>query len=272
VTETTGAAKEAFDPDVFWLDPNSVPTFGDYFRLWFTYYQSQYASSNRLVGPDRISPLYQIIVAINDDTLYASTFVDLRAQPVILTIPVTNAAYSVLTLDSCGNMFESGIQPQTPGTYALTGPGWTGTLPAGVTPIAMPLNFTSLIFRADKFSPNGEDEISDAEQFRASLKTQPLCAYLNQTCPPGVPAGGTALILPEIAFAVPFKTMADELIAKDAITFLQQLQTAVASSNTPPMSPYEQRVSDRKPASTAQSDARTPHPCAKQFQSLDEEA
>jgi choline-sulfatase len=32
VTQTTGAAKESFDPDVFWLDPNSVPTFGDYFR------------------------------------------------------------------------------------------------------------------------------------------------------------------------------------------------------------------------------------------------
>ena len=31
-TQTTGAAKEAFDPDVFWLDPNSVPTLGDYFR------------------------------------------------------------------------------------------------------------------------------------------------------------------------------------------------------------------------------------------------
>lgn len=32
VTQTTGAAKAAFDPDVFWLDPNGVPTFGDYFR------------------------------------------------------------------------------------------------------------------------------------------------------------------------------------------------------------------------------------------------
>ena len=32
VTQTTGAAKESFDPDVFWLDPNSVPTIGDYFR------------------------------------------------------------------------------------------------------------------------------------------------------------------------------------------------------------------------------------------------
>jgi arylsulfatase A-like enzyme len=32
VTNTTGAAKDSFDPDVFWLDPNSVPTLGDYFR------------------------------------------------------------------------------------------------------------------------------------------------------------------------------------------------------------------------------------------------
>ena len=26
VTQTTGAAKGAFDPDVYWLDPNTVPT------------------------------------------------------------------------------------------------------------------------------------------------------------------------------------------------------------------------------------------------------
>jgi choline-sulfatase len=32
VSQTTGAAKESFDPDVFWLDPNGVPTIGDYFQ------------------------------------------------------------------------------------------------------------------------------------------------------------------------------------------------------------------------------------------------
>lgn len=32
VTQTTGAAKEANDPDVFWLDPEGVPTMGDYFK------------------------------------------------------------------------------------------------------------------------------------------------------------------------------------------------------------------------------------------------
>ncbi len=32
VTQTTGAAKGAFDLDVYWLDHNTVPTLGDYFR------------------------------------------------------------------------------------------------------------------------------------------------------------------------------------------------------------------------------------------------
>ena len=108
-------------------------------------------------GPVRISPIYQIVAAIDDDTRYASTFLDRATQPVILTIPVTTATYSVLTLDPYGNIFESGIQPQPPGTYALTGPDFTGTLPAGVIPIAMPLNFTSLIFRVDTFAASGKD-------------------------------------------------------------------------------------------------------------------
>jgi hypothetical protein len=211
-----------------------------FYPLWFTYHQSQGLNRNRLVGPDRISPLYHSVVAINVDTLYASTFLDLTAQPVILTIPPTTATYSVLTLDPYGDIFESGIQPQTPGTYALTGPEFTGTLPAGVTPIAMPLNFTTLIFRADKFSSSGEDQMAAAEQFRSSLRTATLSEYLND------PSAGTTEIDPEFpGFAIPFKTTADELIANDAITFLQQLQTAVASSNTPPMTPAEQALSNR---------------------------
>lgn len=32
VSQTYGGAKEACDGDVFWLDPNTVPTFGNYFR------------------------------------------------------------------------------------------------------------------------------------------------------------------------------------------------------------------------------------------------
>jgi choline-sulfatase len=47
-TQTTGAAKESFDPDVFWLDPNSVPTFGDYFRTagYATFWRGKWHGSD----------------------------------------------------------------------------------------------------------------------------------------------------------------------------------------------------------------------------------
>jgi choline-sulfatase len=48
-TETAGGgAKEAWDGDVFWLDPNSVPTFGNYFRAagYRTYWRGKWHVSN----------------------------------------------------------------------------------------------------------------------------------------------------------------------------------------------------------------------------------
>ncbi|MFC7062359.1 sulfatase-like hydrolase/transferase [Halobacillus seohaensis] len=48
VSQTTGVAKEAFDPDVFWLDPNTVPTMGDYFRAagYQTFWKGKWHASD----------------------------------------------------------------------------------------------------------------------------------------------------------------------------------------------------------------------------------
>ena len=136
--------------------------------------------------------------------------------------------------------FDAGIPPKTPGSYALIGPGgFTGTLPAEVTPIAMPVNFSALIFRADKFSPTGEDQIHKPTRSAGHSSPRPSATISNN------PSGGATKIVPEILFAVPFKTTADDLIAHDPIAFLRQLQRAVGSDNTPPFSPYEQALSDR---------------------------
>ncbi len=206
--------------------------------LWFSYNQSRFATHNRLVGPDRVTPLYHIVVAINVDTLYASTFLTLSAEPVVLTVPSTKTTYSILTLDPYCDIFDSGIPSGQAGTYAFTGPGYQGTIPKGITQLPMPLDFCVLIFRADKYSSSGEDLIAEAEKFRKSLKLQTLSAWQEN------PDGGEALVLPEVAFAIPYKTIADNLITRAPITFLQELQTAVASSNTPTMLPAVQRLSE----------------------------
>jgi hypothetical protein len=216
----------------------TVAYVAQFYPLWFSYFQTVALDRNALFGPDRISPLYKLVVAINDDTLYASGILDLEAQPVVLTIPETTATYSILTVDPYGNIVSLGIPKQTAGVFALTGPGFSGTLPTGMTQIPAPLNIFTLIFRSDKFAPNGDNNIAEAQVFRATIRIQALSDYQSD------PSGGTTEIRPEVLFAAPFKTVADELIAIDPIKFLTQLQTAVAAPNTPPLSPSEQALSD----------------------------
>src|SRR5215831_8202889 len=70
-----GVAQTVVDPDtiagnaaiVSQLSPfnTTVAYVVQFYPLWFTYYQTLLAKPNRLVGPDRISPIYHYVVAIN---------------------------------------------------------------------------------------------------------------------------------------------------------------------------------------------------------------
>jgi hypothetical protein len=216
----------------------------EFYPLVFTYNQAK--SFNRFLGPEKVTPLYHGVVAINVDTLYASTALNLTDQPVILKVPATGVTYSILQLDPYGDVFQTALtSTASGGTYALYGPGFTGSLPAGVIPVAEPLNYSFLLFRADKASSSGQDTTSEAEQFRQGLFTQPLCAYLHRSCPAGIPAGGFTEILPERHFAFPVKSVVDGLADKHQLILLKKLQTAVHSPNTPPMSSAQQALSNR---------------------------
>src|SRR5262249_31663177 len=53
----------------------------------------------------------------------------------------------------------------------------------------MPLNISTLIFRADKYSSTGENQINEAETLRRSLMLQPFSDYLQN------PSGGATAIM-----------------------------------------------------------------------------
>ena len=208
-----------------------------FYPRWFTHIQSSFAACNQLVGPDHISPIYHVVVAINDDTLYVTTFVCLQDQPAIVTVPATKDNYSVLQLDGFGDIF-AGIPNLQPGVYGLTPPGWVGDLPPEVIRIPVPYTVSELIFRADKFSPSGQDMTEEAELFRRSLHVASLSDYETDH------NAGAAEIVPEADFAAPLKQTADQLVANDAIAFLTQLQAAVLDPSTQPLTPSEQTLSN----------------------------
>lgn len=54
VTQTSGLAKAWYDPDMFYLDPNTVPTMGDYFRAGG--YRTFYRGKWHLSHPDIVLP------------------------------------------------------------------------------------------------------------------------------------------------------------------------------------------------------------------------
>ena len=64
---------------------------------------------NRLTGPLGMGPEYKVVVAINDDTIYAEAFVDVSSGPVILTIPEYPNSYSILQLDVYGTIFSTSV-------------------------------------------------------------------------------------------------------------------------------------------------------------------
>jgi hypothetical protein len=191
-------------------------------------------SHNEFIGPDKIFPVYQGVVAINDDTLYASSPIDTSEGPVEVTAPETPAGYSVLLLDAYGNIYPSGVPSKaanvdTPTTnYALVAPGYSGQAPSGTTLVRLPYPFMGLIFRADRYS-NNVDMTEEATAFRANLEIN----------------GVRTNVLPVAAFGVPFKTIADTLIRRYPVVFLQQLQVAVLDpSQRPPLTRQEQKLSD----------------------------
>ena len=106
-----------------------------------------------------MGPEYKIVVAINDDTIYAEAFVDVSNGPVILTIPEYPNKYSVLQLDVYGSFStaRSSAPPSGGGVYAFVAGGYSGKLPHKATRVEMPYPFTTIAIRTDKHSPSGEN-------------------------------------------------------------------------------------------------------------------
>jgi hypothetical protein len=88
------------------------------------------------------SAAFRDVTAPNADTLYTTGWFDVDKEPWILSLPDAKDRYYLFPmLDGWTNVFQvpgkrtTGTGPQK---YAITGPGWKGTLPAGVTEYKSP--------------------------------------------------------------------------------------------------------------------------------------
>jgi hypothetical protein len=114
----------------------------------------------------------------NNDTLYGYAWLDLSDGPQLLHVPdAHDRYYSIQFLDAYANTFAYVGRRATgtkEGTYAIVGPNWKGTLPAGVGRIDAPTNLAIAFTRTLVTS---EADLPAANAIHVQYALAPLAAY-----------------------------------------------------------------------------------------------
>ncbi len=123
----------------------------------------------------------------NSDTPYSMVWLDLRAEPVVISVPAVDPKryYSVMLND--GNTFNYGYigsraTGSEAGDYLIAGPRWKGETPPGIKKVFnSTTDFSLAVFRTQLIDAK---DMPNVEAVQAGYKVQPLSAFLNQPAPP----------------------------------------------------------------------------------------
>jgi hypothetical protein len=124
--------------------------------------------------------------APNADTLYTEAWLDVSREPSVLSIPDMGDRYYIFPILDGWSEVVQVASPGTTGnkaqTYAITGPGWSGTLPEGVTEVKSP---TGMVWVLGRVYCTGTPEDYDAvHALQDRVTVVPLSAYGKPYTPP----------------------------------------------------------------------------------------
>ena len=131
------------------------------------------------------------IVTPNSDTPYSFLWLDLRAEPMVLSVPaVDKSRYYAVQLEDA-NTFNFGYigsrsTGSEAGDYMVAGPDWKDETPAGIKKVFRSSSqFAVAGYRTQLFGP---EDMPNVVKVQAGYKVQPLSKYLKQPAPSAAPA------------------------------------------------------------------------------------
>jgi hypothetical protein len=161
---------------------------------------------------------FKDVTAPNADTLYTTAFLDLKKEPYVLSLPDSHDRYYLFPmLDGWTDVFQvpgkrtTGTGPQK---YAITGPGWHGTLPEGVKEYKSPTDIVWVLGRI--YCTGTPEDYAAVHKMQDEISLVPLSVYGK---PYTAPAGS-------VDSSVDMKTpVRDQVNALDTAAYLNLLAT-----------------------------------------------
>jgi hypothetical protein len=168
----------------------------DSYRIQYAYFVNREnpefkAPWNQIRNIPRVfTPEDKAVQTPNSDTPYSMTGLDLRAEPIVLTVPSIEKEryFSVQLIDLYTHNFDylgSRATGNGGGSFLIAGPGWKGETPKGVTKvIRSETEIVLAAYRTQLFNPSDLDNVKKVQD---GYKVQPLSAFLGQSAPKAAP-------------------------------------------------------------------------------------
>ena len=126
----------------------------------------------------------------NSDTPYSTVGLDLRAEPLVLTLPAIESSryYSVQFIDQYTyNIAYVGSRTtgNGGGKFSIAGPNWNGSTPSGIDKV---ITFdTQLGFALIRTQLFGPSDLDNVKKIQAGYAAEPLSSYLKTAAPAAAP-------------------------------------------------------------------------------------
>jgi len=124
--------------------------------------------------------------APNADTMYTMVWYDVSTEPWVFSIPDMGDRFYIMPMLSSFNevFFVAGSRAtgSKAQTYAVTGPGWSGTLPEGVTQVKSPTALVWILGRV--YSTGTPEDYKAVHELQDKFASVPLSAYAKPYTPP----------------------------------------------------------------------------------------
>ncbi|WP_448222356.1 DUF1254 domain-containing protein [Gordonia iterans] len=127
----------------------------------------------------------------NSDTPYTFLVADLRAEPLVITVPPIDGDryFSAQFIDAYTYVFAllgTRTTGNGGGTYLLAGPGWDGERPPGIDAVLeCATSYAMVLFRTQLFEP---DDLPAVVAIQESYGAMTLSEFAGTEAPPAVPA------------------------------------------------------------------------------------
>ena len=210
----------------------------DYYRILYAFSLDRTSpvfksALNEFYNEARLfSPEDRTVVTPNSDTLYSGINLDLRAEPIVLTLPAIEPEryYSAQMVDLYTFNFDylgSRATGNGGGRFLVAGPNWKGEMPQGIAKVVRAeTDLASAFYRTQLFGPG---DMENVKKVQAGYQAQPLSAFLGQPAPKAAPA---------IAFIKPLPATAE----RTSLEFFNILRFMLEFC---PVHPSEKEVRDR---------------------------